>query len=440
MTRLDAESIPDLHLLTRCMQSEEVARLVVLERAAKFSPGIEEVSEGTACAFVLDITGSERLFGPQAQMAERLRADLAAAGFRVSVAVSSNFPAARMKAAATRGVTVIPEGAEAVALAKLPLTMLKLDEEPLETFAVWGIRTLGELAALPEIELITRMGQQARTWRDAAWGILPHTFQPIEAKLALNEFFAFDTPVEEVDSVLFICARMIDALVERASDRAMAIARLTVTMKLEGGAAHELKLRPAIPSADRKFLVKLLHLEIASHPPQDAVLSLELNAEAAQSNLVQLGLFIPQMPEPSRLDVTIARLKAIVGDDRVGSPVLEDTNRPGSFRMEPFAVYTPSPAQSGKSARLALRRMRPPLSIRVIVYGAEPVVFSSAGDRFEVTAAYGPWRTAGNWWSVEPWNIEEWDVMAVRNDGAPIACLLVHDKVQNQWQLEAMYD
>jgi protein ImuB len=72
-------------------------------------------------------------------------------------------------------------------------------------------------------------------------------------------------------------------------------------------------IRPALPTVDRKFLLKLLQLEIAAHPPPAAVLSLTLSAEAGQSSKVQLGLFAPQTPEPSRLDVTIARLKAIAG-------------------------------------------------------------------------------------------------------------------------------
>ena len=108
------------------MESEAAARAVFLECAANFSPRIEEASGETACAFVLDIAGTERLFGPPESLAQRLRAALAAAGFRASIAVSANYHAARMKAAASRGIAVIPEGEEARALAKLPIAALKL--------------------------------------------------------------------------------------------------------------------------------------------------------------------------------------------------------------------------------------------------------------------------------------------------------------------------
>ena len=144
-----------------------------------------------------------------------------------------------------------------------------------------------------------------------------------------------------MDSLLFVGARMIDSLALRAATRAMSLACVVADLELEGKRAHRLTLRPALPSVDRKFLLKLLQLEIAAHPPPAAVLSLTLTAEAGQSSKVQLGLFAPQTPEPSRLDVTIARLKAIAGEDRVGSPVLEDTHRAGSFRMADFTAQNP---------------------------------------------------------------------------------------------------
>ena len=460
MTRLEAEGIAELKPLKRSLASEAAAHSVFLECAAQFSPRIEEASQGTACSFILDIAGTELLFGPPQKLAQRLRAALAAAGFRASVAVSANYHAARMKAAAHRGIAVIPEGAEADTLANLPIAALGLAEEPAETFALWGIRTLGELAAMPETELVARLGAQAREWSALARGAAPKIFQPIELALSLEEFCEFETPVEQMDSLLFIGARMIDCLVARAASRALALALLTVRMKLEGGGGHVCAIRPALPSVDRKFLLKLLQLEIAAHPPQAAVVAFTLAAEAGQSSQVQLGLFAPQMPEPSRLDVTLARLKAIVGDDRVGSPVLEDTHRADSFRMQSFSIAEASnrksaqisprpilsPASSAKGCevttapRIALRRVRPPAPVSVTLRAMTPVAFHDRENRFAIVAAYGPWRTSGCWWSADMWDAEEWDVLAVEDNGASVACLLTCDRARNAWSLEAFYD
>ncbi len=440
MTKLEAESLAGLRLVARSAECEAAARAVYLECAAHFSPRIEDASLGTWCACVLDIAGTERLFGAPEMLAQRLRTAYSTAGFRVSVAISANFHAARLKAADSRGITVIGNRQEATALGKLPLAALDLPDEQAETFAVWGIRTLGELAALPEVDLVTRMGQLATEWRDLARGTLPHTFQPIETEFKLEEFLDFETPVDRSESLLFAGARMIDCLVTRASARALSLASLTVQMKLEGEYAYLRTIRPAIPTTDRKFLLKLLQLEIAAHPPQAAVVSITLNAEAGQSSKVQLGLFAPQTPEPSRLDVTIARLKAIAGEDRVGSPVLEDSHRPGSFRMESFRVSGESHASEANRRRMALRRMRPPVAVRVRLLALKPAAFRDDMRIFNVRAAYGPWKASGNWWSMDGWNAEEWDVLAETGCGSSVACLLVRDCDRNEWQLEAFYD
>ena len=440
MTRLDVEGIDGVTLLARSEETEAAARAVMLECLSQFSPRLEDVSSGTASIFVLDIAGTERLFGAPAQLAERMRSALLSAGFRVSIAVSANFHAARMKAAHMRGTTIIAEDDEASALASLPIASLRLPEEPLEIFAMWGIRTLGELAALPETDMVARLGHDARTWRELARGAHPHLFAPIEPEFTLREFCEFETGVEEIDSLLFVGARMIDCLVARASRRALSLAVVTAHMRLEGGKSHQCVLRPAVPSTDRKFLLKLLQLEIGAHPPQAAVVSLELRAEAGRCATVQLGLFTPQTPEPSRLDVTLARLRAIVGEDRVGSPVLEDTHRPGSFRMESFAAANPERKREPGVPRMALRRVRPPVPIRVMQRESRPTEFRDGQNRFEVMSAYGPWRTSGCWWSEDNWDLEEWDVLADRNDGVSVACLLVCDRSKNDWRLEAFYD
>jgi protein ImuB len=342
-------------------------------------------------------------------------------------------------AVAARGITVMGTGEEATALCGLPVALLEIPADHAETLDLWGIRTLGELAALPQVDLIARLGQNASAWRNLALGAHAHAFQPIEAAFSLREFCEFETPVEEMNSLLFVGARMIDSLALRAATRAMSLACVVVDLNLEGKRTHRLMIRPALPTVDRKFLLKLLQLEIAAHPPPAAVLSLTLSAEAGQSSKVQLGLFAPQTPEPSRLDVTIARLKAIAGEDRVGSPVLEDTHRSGSFRMTGFVAENPPEEEKAVQPRMALRRLRPPLAVRVALNAGQPALFHDGRQSYKVATSFGPWRSCGCWWSMDGWDIEEWDVLA-ELQGAPVACLLVMDRGKNEWRLEAFYD
>ncbi|MGA8086619.1 MAG: DNA polymerase Y family protein [Terracidiphilus sp.] len=440
MTRLEVEELGGIYVQSRSIETERAARMILLESVSQFSPRIEETFATNACGSVLDITGTERLFGSPAILAQRIRSSIQSSGLRASVALSHNFDTARIKAAFSRGITVVPDKQEAVSLAATPISALPIDEEDYETFAVWGISCLGELAELPEEELITRLGQKATLWLKLARGMAEHFFLPIEARFELKEHAAFETHIEQLDSLMFMAANMISSLVTRATSRALSLATINVHMDLEKEIIYQRVIRPAIPSSDCKFLLKLLQLEIAAHPPQAAITSLTLTAEAGQQNKMQLGLFAPQTPEPSRLDVTLARLKALVGDDRVGSPKLLDTHRGDSFVMENFSVTSLTVPREDTNIRVSLRRMRPPRPIRMHLECAKPACFYDGTDRYGVQVAYGPWLTSGCWWSVNQWDLEEWDVVAANELGESIGYLIVHDHLKKQWLLDALYD
>jgi len=440
MTRLEIEELGGIQIFSRSAQVESAAASVFLEVAAKFSPRIEAAGSDKACTCVLDLSGTERLFRPAKQLAARLHAALLRAGFRTSITVSDNYHAARLKASAERGIVLIPPGEEAMALADLPLTSLDLGDDYLEIFAMWGIRSLSELASLPVVELVMRFGPQAITWHEQACGVATHVFEPVEPALLLQETYEFENPVDQMESLLFISARMIECLTQRAADRLLSLASLSLKLQMEGGQVHHLAIRPALPTTDRKFLLKLLQLQIAANPPQAAVVSFSMTAEPGVSQKMQLGLFAPQTPEPSRLDVTLARLKALVGDDRVGSPAIEDTHHSGRFHMESFQVNRRAPALKSEGIHLALRRLRPPLPVHVRFRATKPETFSTRENRYLITESFGPWRTSGCWWSNAQWDTEEWDVLATDADGASLACLLLHDCMQNEWRLEAYYD
>jgi protein ImuB len=288
--------------------------------------------------------------------------------------------------------------------------------------------------------MITRLGQGARVWRERARGVNAHTFQPVQPDFSLSEFCEFENEIEDEESLLFVGARMIECLVTRSATRAMALTSMSVRMALSGGGEHRLQIRPALPTIDRKFLLKLLQLEIAANPPAAAVTQFTLTAEAGQSSKVQMGLFAPQTPEPSRLDITIARLKAIAGEDRVGTPVLEDTHRDGSFHMDSFATAGRYEPDSNGIRRMALRRMRPPVPVQVLMRAHRPVMIHDVKQSYRVTDAFGPWRSSGCWWSIGEWEIEQWDVLAETQDKRAVACLLVLNCAQSQWQIEAFYD
>jgi protein ImuB len=330
---------------------------------------------------------------------------------------------------------------ECAALAPLPLDVLDLSPEHAETFSMWGITTLGALAKLEETELIARLGQAGKELRLLARGESPHLFTAIESGLTLEERIDLDSPLELLDSLLFVMGVMLDQLIVRAQTHILALASITLSLDLEGGSSHICTVRPALPNTDRKLWLKLMHLELQAHPPPAAILSFTLQAQPGATSKVQLGLFSPQVPEPMRLDVTLARIRSIVGEGCAGQAVLKDTHQPDAFRVEPFVVpASHAMERKPQTQRVAMRQLRPPEVVTVAVRDRQPDSFVFREKRYTVEHAYGPWASGGDWWKPTLWSIEQWDLVARAHDASWLCCCLTRDLTQEHWQVEALYD
>ena len=453
MTRAELDSFTGLTILRRSEAEERTARAALLEAAGVFTPRVEvqtkpaakvqpkhAIVHTNAFSLVLDMAGTHRLFGEATEALQRIAASLKALCFYAQLAAGANQHAALCMAPAARTQPIlIAPGREREQIAPLPLAALGLTSHQAETLELWGLRTCGELAALPEIDLISRLGQQGKRLRLLARGEHAHLLVPEEPAFALEEFLEFDAPVELLDSLLFVIGPMLDQIILRAQNRAYALASLTVKLGLEGGGEHERTLKPALPVAQREVLLKLLHLDLQAHPPPAAILTLLLHAEPGDRSKVQLGLYAPQLPEAMRLDVTLARIAAVVGEGRVGRARLLDTHRPEAFTVERFTVPSTA-ADAARSTVVAVRRCRPPLPLRLQRQGARPAAFHLRDLRYTVEQAFGPWRKSGQWWTGEVWSYEEWDVCGRTADGSRLLCIVVHDLLRDQWQMEALYD
>jgi len=444
MTQVEVDTFPSVELLSRSVKEETAVKETLLECASGFSPRVEDRSEDYAFLCVIDIAGTERLLGPPEVLARALLNQVRALSITGCVTVSGNFHSAVTLAkglSPSSGIKIVPQGEESVALAPLPLTVLDLTTEQAETFFLWGISSLQMLAALPEKELIARMGQDGKRLRQLARGELPHLFQPVEPAFTLEECMELDSPVDLLDSLLFVVAVMLDQLILRVKTRILALASITITLSLEGGQTHTRVVRPALPTNDKQLWIKLLHLDLETHPPCADVLSLTLRAEPGSTNKVQLGLFSPQLPEPTRLDITLARIRAIVGEGYVGHAVLKDTHQLDGFQMEPFIAPTGSVSAVAPSPpRSALRQLRPAENVSVTTQDQRPKAFVFRERYYIVEHIYGPWLTGGDWWNPALWGLEQWDLVARTRDNVLLSCCLVRDLRQGCWQMAALYD
>jgi protein ImuB len=170
------------------------------------------------------------------------------------------------------------------------------------------------------------------------------------------------------------------------------------------------------------------------------VIALHIVAQPARSQTVQQGLFTPQTPEAGRLEILLARLRKLVGEDRVGTAELLDSHRPEAFRMAPFVPGASNTTQASvtRFCPSALRILRPPRAIRVEMSIARLAAFFLEGQKFVVRKDSGPWKSSGAWWTYPNWTREEWDVALSGQDKK--CCRVAHDPASNCWYLIGIYD
>jgi protein ImuB len=448
MSRPQAESFGNIAIFARVKRQEDAAFLILMQCGERISPRIQVLAspEEKSCGatLILDISASERLFGTPEQIAISLRRNMDAAGFEVSIATSVNAYAAVLAARGFHRTTIIPPSKEATLLASLPVTVLELSPEQEETFNSWGIKTLGALAALPQKALIARIGQTGYRLQALSRGEYQHLFVPVGPPMdaILSESTELEHPVDLLEPLLFLLSRMLEQIIARAAEHAMAIAYVETRLVLDGVSRQEhcRVVRPALPEHNHHTLLKLIQLDLEMHPPEAAVIGLYMQAQPARPQTGQQGLFVPQTPEAGQLEILLARLRKLLGEDRVGVPELLDSHRADAFRMAPFVPQTSAAPQISAHGipASALRILRPPRAVRVEINNSRMAALFLDGKKLPVHKASGPWKTSGAWWTHSDWCREEWDVAL--GEPEKFYCRVAYDPGARCWYLTGIYD
>ena len=381
--------------------------------AFEFSPTVEQTAPGV---ITFDASGLDRLFGTPHDVAAAISRRAAELHIATSIAIASNPDAAICAARGFSSVSIIPYGDEAKFLGPLPLALLGPTPDLLETLHSWGIRRFQDLAALPPLGIAERLGPQGLHLRELARGEFDRKLLPLEDPLRFEDQVELDYPVDLLEPLAFVLARLVNSLATALAARALATNELRLQLKLETRAIHQRTLRLPVPTLDTKAFLKLLQLDLSQNPPPAPVVHVFLAMNPAKPQSAQSGLFVPASPEPVKLELTIARLNAIVGPGRVGTPQLLDTHRPGAFRLTPPLQPAPPKRPSQLTLRLALRLFRPPRAAQVALTAGHPHFVAATGIRGKILDLAGPWRISGDWWTSDPWQRDEWDVAL--SDGA----------------------
>jgi protein ImuB len=338
------------------------------------------------------------------------------------------------------GEVVIPPGEEGAFLATLPLALLEPEPGTAAALSRWGVHTAGELACLPRIEVGLRLGAPSVALHRLACGEESEAFIPDPVPETLREGVALEHPVDALEPFLFLLHALLGRLAARLELHGEGFSELLLELHLESGERRDVRIKLVAPTQEVPAVLALARLELEAHSPGGAVDAVSATATPGRVRLTQDSLFGPRLPAPGRLAMTLARLAALVGPERLGAPAVPDTNLPGAWSMAPFCPPAPVVADGPEPASISrppiLRAFRPPREAQVATAGAHPVT-ARAGDLGGVVVAWaGPYRFAGEWWSNEPFARDDFDVAT--SDGSLLR--LTFDRLRRQWFADGVYD
>jgi protein ImuB len=352
----------------------------------------------------------------------------------------------------------------------------KETERILSILHQWGIHTLGQLAALSCHDLAARLGERAVELWERANGRAKRILKLVSPPESFIESFEFENEIETIEPLLFILRRFLQQLATRLNTIYLVAKELRLRITFPDKSQYERTFKIPQPTNNQEILFRMLHTHLENFTSKHPIVAIELEAQPSRSVRQQFGLFETALRDPMQLHETLARLVGLLGADRVGTPVLEETHRPDAFRMEPFAweFSHPEPgighperrrgspmrnlkgnmAGSLDCARddgvsgavmgacdsmavrgcVPLRRFRKRKKATVLLEHNHPVHLRASEINGPAMAKEGPFPLSGNWWDERAWARVEWDVEIENGVIARCHC------DQEGWAIDGIYD
>ena len=422
-----------LRLLHPRPDAESEAAAGLLAATFSVSPQVELTAPGLCTLNIAGVAPPER-----EPALRRALGQLSALGLPATAGAAST-PLLALYAARRADPLFIPDNERAF-LAALPLEAAEPPPDLVPILAGWGLRTLGDLTDLSKASVAQRLGPAGLALWERAAG---QTTRPLRLHTPAPTFSAAmdcEHEMETLEPLLFVFRRFVDRLALDLQNAALAAAELRVTLALADDTRLVRDLRLPEPSTRPEVLFGVLQTWLEGTRTAAAITGVRLDLTPARVSARQPGFFTRALRDPHRFSETLARVSAIVGADRVGTPVLQNTHRPDVFTLEPPAAEIPAldrRAFSHPPQGLVLRRYRPPLPVIVELAPASPapVAVRAPGiEDGEILALAGPWHSSGDWWQADlAWRREEWDVQL-----STTLHRLV--RIADAWFLEGEYD
>jgi protein ImuB len=371
----------------------------------RFSP-IVALSEPNG--LMLDITGVTHLFGGEGGLVGEVTMRFVGQGFALRTAIAGTAAAARALCRYGRGGILRP-GAEAEAMAGLPVEALEIGADIELALKRAGLPRIGDLAARPRKPLAARFSSELTNRLAGILGEIDRPLTPRRPEPLLYDEMGFADPIGLMDDIAAALEAVAVRLCATLERRAMGGRVFEASFYRADGAVRRVELLSGQPLRVAKTLVRLLlmRLDALADPLDpgfgfDAIRIAVLGADAAQPGQGRLdGSEEALLAVGGLRDRLAARLgpqavqRFVPGNSHVPEravasvPALSDRKGPGAWRKTQTVPMRP------------LQLFHPPQPIEMVaveVPDGPPRRFRWRGAVFDVMRAEGPERIAPEWW------------------------------------------
>jgi protein ImuB len=419
---------PGLLIRAREWRAEAESERLLTAAAFTLAPRVECTAPG--CCTV-DLQGANAAH-TEDQMRRRVR-ELAQAGLPARAGAGATPLLADYAAQQADPVLVVREPREF--LRRLPLAVAAPTAGQAEILHGWGVKTLGDLTALAKGDVGQRLGADGVALWERAAGEATRVLRLTAPAQSFIAEWTYDPPVESSEPLFFKLRRFAERLAMELRGAGFVAEALTLTLLLEDETDYLREFRLPEPGADVDSWLRVLQTHLAAVRTAARVTGVRLSARPARPPLRQDGLFDTGLVDPASFWENLARLEAVVGPERVGTPVAGDSYRPDTFVLTKPAETVPAPAPPAAHGPKGpvLRRFRPPWPATVRLAANRPVEVGGAlaGD---IRATAGPWRLSGEWWQPGAWAVEMWQIELATGGVYQLA------RQAERWCVEGVFD
>jgi protein ImuB len=282
------------------------------------------------------------------------------------------------------------------ALASLPVGLLEGADQVMDTLWGIGVRTIGDVLALPRDGFARRFGANLLDQIDRALGNLPDARALFVAPERYHGQLELPAPVHETEALLFAVKRLVVELAGFLNGRGAGVTRMRFDLVHEDVPPTSIVIGLAA-TRQIEHMQNVLRERLAQLQLPDRVEAIRLVSEETAPLAGKEGeLFQGSGKDVEAGTQLIERLRARLGEGAVHALALHADHRPE--RAQATSQSTQIKAQTSIAAKATGKDPRSSSPVRPLWLFAEPRLLGAEPASADLKLLSGPERIESGWW------------------------------------------